>query len=452
MLFNDLLAIICIGVGHIYLFHLLVGKTKIFGGFVLLQAVFFMTILGIGLSVTGFTELNLLVAFFFLVVLGWMEKRYSLLHIICFALLSIVFFTVIKNGLFALFYELYVDSPFPYYGWTMNVIHLCTMLLILTVLFFIRNFIRAAGDYLIHSKLYIPSFIVATICTGLLFIVNTPTNHWLAKLNIQYGEQLYTIVLIVSLIIMALITMRTYVSKAHLIEKHEEAKRKQFLEYVEKLELLHDELATFRHDYTNILLSLEQSIQQGNMQQVKRIFEQTVAPTATLINHQELELTKLARVETAEIKSVVSMKVLAAQRKALKVQLDIPHAVQYDAMPSAPLIRIASVLLDNAIEEAEQSQGKQLQIALFEIEQTQYVIVKNSTNTPNLNVGQLYAKSHSSKGENRGLGLFSAKRIIEKYPHSTLSTMLEDGVFTQKLIMKQPVTMKSEPFRKKERH
>lgn len=411
-----------------------------------------MTILAVGLFVTGFGELNLLVAFLFLVVLGWMGKNGSLVHIIYFAMLSIVLFTVIKNGLVLIVYELYLDSPFPYYIWTMNVIHLCTLLFILAVFFLTRNYIKAAGAYLVQSKLYVPSYFLMAICTGLLLIVNTPTIGSLAKINAQYGEQLYTIILMISLIIMTLISIRTYTLKAHLIEKHEEEKRKQFLEYVEKLERLHDELATFRHDYTNILLSLEQSIQQGNMEQVKRIYEQTIAPTATLINHQALELTKLGRIDSAEIKSIVSMKVLDAQRKGLKVQLDIPHAIHYDAMPSAPFIRILSVLLDNAIEEAELSQEKQLQIALFKVEHMQYVIIKNSTNTPNLTVDQLYIKNHSSKGKNRGLGLFSVKRLIEKYPHSTLSTMIEDGVFTQKLIMKQPVVMKSEPFKKKERH
>lgn len=436
MLFYDLISIIFIGIGHIYLFYLLSGNNKNSATFIILLGGLFSTFLAISLTLTGFVELNVIVVFGFLCILGLIMKKHRFKYIIFYSCMSIVLFTVLKNGLFSIAYELYMDSPFNYYIWTKSVINFCTLLIILVAIIFARNFIKAAGNYLIHSKLFIPSFIFVAICTVLLLIVNYPTLGFLAKINQYYGQQLYMVVLIIATLLMLIITISTYVSKERLIEKHEQSKQEQLMEYVEKLEFMHDELATFRHDYSNLLLSLEESIRANDLQQIKEIYEQTIAPTASMMNHQQLELTKLSRVQLPEAKSVLSVKILAAQRKHLKVHLDIPQSIAQIAMPMDQFLRIISVLLDNATEGATKSNEKVIQIAFFEVNNTLYFIVKNSIDSSLMDMEQLYNKHYSTKGESRGYGLFSVKRIVNKYPHITLSTSMEDNVFSQNLSIK----------------
>lgn len=436
MLLFDLASLICIGIGHIYLFQLLLGNSTISMRFVIVIGTLFTAFLSIILALTGFVELNVILLFAFLLFLGLLQKKHRFLEVVYFTLISIVLFTVVKNVLFTIVYGLYMESPFNYYIWTDSVLNISALLLILSVIFLARNVIKLAGTYLLQSKLYIPSYVFLIICTLLLLIVNYPTIGMLAKLNESYGKQLYMVVLLIALVLLTFISITTYISKERLIEQHELSKQEQLLAYVEKLEFLHDELATFRHDYANLLLSLEESIRANDLQQVKQIYEQTIAPTATMINHHQLELTKLSRLAVPEVKSLLSMKVLAAQRKALAVYLDIPLPIEQIAMPMDEFIRVMSVLLDNAMEEAEKSEEKIIQIALFEVGHLQYFIVKNSIRTATLNVETLYNKSFSTKGEGRGIGLFSVQRIIQKKPNVTLLTKVEDTLFTQELMIK----------------
>lgn len=436
MLLYDLGSLVLIGIGHIYLFSLLLGKSDTSLRFMLVLGVLFTALLSILLAVTGYSELNILLLFAFLLGLGWLQKKHTLIQIIYFVLMSLVLLTVVKDGLMKIVYALYMESPFNYYVWTNSMLYFYVILALVILLFLARNFITLAGDYLVRSKIYVWSYVVLIVCTLFLLIINYPKLSWLQQLNVLYGAQLYMLMLVIALVLLLIMTVVTYKSKELLIEQHEQFRQQQLLAYVEKLEFLHDELATFRHDYANLLLSFEEAIRTNDVKHVKQIYEQTIAPTAQLINHQQLELTKLSRIMQPELKSLLSMKVLFAQKKALTVHLDIPQPLGSHAMPMDELIRVVSVLVDNAIEEAQQSEERMLQIALFNIEACRYIIVKNSRHTAAIDLEALYQKNVSMKGQGRGLGLFSVQRLIQKNPNATLMTKVDNAYFVQELIIK----------------
>ena len=100
-------------------------------------------------------------------------------------------------------------------------------------------------------------------------------------------------------------------------------------------------------------------------------------------------------------------------------------------------IRIISVLVDNAIEEAVHSEEKILQIAFFELDSRQYFIVRNSSKSEAIDLQKIYEKNHSSKEGARGYGLFSLKRIMNKTNNATLETTYVSPYFTQTFILKE---------------
>src|SRR5690606_4834157 len=122
--------------------------------------------------------------------------------VLYYTLLSVVLFTVVKNGLLIIMYELYMESPFNYYIWTPSMLQFWTLVFIVVGLFLGRHVIGTAGQYLVQSKVYWPTYAVLVVCTLLLVIVNYPTIQVLAQLNANYGEQLYMIVLIAALVLM----------------------------------------------------------------------------------------------------------------------------------------------------------------------------------------------------------------------------------------------------------
>lgn len=54
---------------------------------------------------------------------------------------------------------------------------------------------------------------------------------------------------------------------------------------MKKLEIMHDELASFRHDYINVLLALDEGVRSKNLKQIEQIYYEVIAPTAKLINN-----------------------------------------------------------------------------------------------------------------------------------------------------------------------
>src|SRR5699024_3903543 len=120
---------------------------------------------------------------------------------------------------------------------------------------------------------------------------------------------------------------------------------KELLDYVEKLELLHDELANFRHDYVNLLLTLDEGVRKKNIAQIERTYYDVIAPTSELINNRDLEIVKLANIEITEIKSLLSVKVFEAEQQGVDVTLDIPLSVGQIPLPLVNFIRIISILV-----------------------------------------------------------------------------------------------------------
>ena len=436
MLFYNLLAFVLIGFGHFYLFQLLLGTPQISKRFYALLSILFTVLLVMTISYLGFVEINIVALVGFLIILGVITKAGHILHIVYFALLSTVLFTVIKNGLLTLSYYMYLDSPFPYYSWTPSVLQVGVILVILVMMYIARNKVQLTGHYLRNSKLFFPTFVIVAVCTVFLLIINFPTVRVLSNLHELYGEQLYIGITITSITLMLIISINVYRSRAQLIEQHEQQMNEQLMDYVTKLEFMHDELATFRHDYMNLLLSLEEAVRTENVVQMKQIYEETIAPTTAIVNNQQLEITKLSRIRIAEVKSVLSVKIVTAQQRKLTVTVDIPEPIDELYIPIPSFIRIVSVLIDNAIEAAEKSTERSISVALFAVEDTQYCIVKNSIDEPTIALHELYEKSYSTKGKERGLGLYSIQRITNQYPNVTLSTAIDAYAFEQKLLIK----------------
>lgn len=101
------------------------------------------------------------------------------------------------------------------------------------------------------------------------------------------------------------------------------------------------------------------------MNEIEQVYYEVITPTLKLINDHELDIAKLSRIHIPEVKSVLRAKVGTAQQQQIKVMLDIPEKIATVSMPIVPFIRIISVLLDNATEEAVHSEEKVLQIAFL---------------------------------------------------------------------------------------
>lgn len=95
-------------------------------------------------------------------------------------------------------------------------------------------------------------------------------------------------------------------------------------------------------------------------------------------------------------------------------------------------LRCLGILLDNAIEAAQESQEKIVSLMLLNEEREMTVVVENTfAKKPELH--KIWEEGHSSKGANRGVGLSSYRQIVEQYSNAMASTSCNENTFVQEL-------------------
>lgn len=436
----DILSIVVIGICHVLLYFQLIRYERASYTFIITISIVFTILLSIVVTTTGYPEWNIVLLLLFLLCLGLMKEGLPFHQNLYYSLVSMVVITLTKIVLLELTWWVFIISPFALYLWTISVLNFIVSVIIFLSLLLCRKWISQLAEFITETHFYYVSYGILVVGLFIGLILTTPSAKPLVELHIQYGEIGYTLAFILFFILLLIILVVFHLSKNRLIMEQEKTMHEQLMDYVEKLEWMHGELASFRHDYMNILLSLDEGIRTKNFSQVEQIYKEVIAPTSQWMNGRELELTKLANVQIPEVKSVLSVKMIAAQQQQIHVFVDIPKPIHSIAMPLIPFIRAISVLIDNAIEEAVLSEEKRVKLAFFELEDAQYFIVQNSCQANHIDIAEIFKKGYSRKKGNRGYGLFSLKRIIDETPHATLETEFTPPDFSQTLILKKNVT------------
>jgi len=438
MFVYDIFAFILISACHTLLYLQLIDY-KLSWKLITALSICFTILLIIIVTFTGYPEMNSIVVIIFLLALGLMKQKQGLTFALSLysALFSLVSITLTKTVLLNISYKFIMMSPINLYIWTGSLLNFISTSMIFLAIIIWQKQILKVSKFIVQSSLYYVIYFLLIIGMFILLILTVPSTNFLQQLNASYGEIGIILSFILFLVLLIVFLISSHLAKEQLIEEQQQKLDHELLNYVEKLEVLHDELASFRHDYINLLLSLDDGIRTKNMTQIEQVYRDTIAPTSQSINDKEFELVKLSRITIPEVKSVISVKVITAQQHNIAVLIDIPEKIDTIAMPLVKFIRMISIILDNAIEEAAKSDKRSIQIAFFEVDDTQRFIVQNSSSHKQLDLQKIYEKQYSDKGERRGYGLFSLKRMIDKAPNAMLETAFSYPIFTQIIALKK---------------
>jgi|SRR5690625_212116 len=438
MYIYDIVAIFIIGISHVLLYFQLIRYNRLSYAMIIILSVIFTLLLGIVVSVTGYPEFNIIMFLLFLLSLGLMQIELTFMQNLYFTLASMVSITLVKMVLMEIGMKLFMWSSLNLYLWTSSIIHLIAATIIFISIIMLRKPIQRLAKYIVVSRqYYYISYVLLSIGLFVVLILTVPSTNVLGTIYQQYSHVGYIIAFILFFILLLMILIGFHLMKEKLLEEQQDRLDDALMDYVETLEIMHDELASFRHDYINVLLTLDEGVRTKNIEQIEHIYYGVIAPTSKLVNNYKLDIVKLSYINIPEVKGLLSSKLIAAQHENIKVMVDIPQPIEEIAMPLVKFIRIISILVDNGIEEAVQSRDKILQISFFALEENQYFIVRNSTEQRDLDLELIYQKRHSSKKGNRGYGLYSLKQMIDKTMNATLETNLKDSRFTQTLILKK---------------
>ena len=213
--------------------------------------------------------------------------------------------------------------------------------------------------------------------------------------------------------------------------RNQEMELKALENYSKHVESLYQEVRSFRHDYANVLMSLKVGIDQGDLDNIKKIYEEITADSAKLVKNNKFDLTRLANISDSAVKSLMSAKFLEAENRGIEISLEVSEPMKNPKIPLISYIRILSILFDNAVEGALESENPKIAVANFYQDGDFVFIIENSTKEKSVDLSKIFQRGYSTKGENRGLGLATLVDFQDDYENLSVETSSLDYKFTQ---------------------
>ena len=148
--------------------------------------------------------------------------------------------------------------------------------------------------------------------------------------NGSIGRMIYNNALHISGYLLVMLFLLLAMRRSYLEQIQTEAKRRalqDLQDYTHNLEVMYNGLRSFKHDYVNILLSISGYIENRDMDELKKFFEDKIFPTKNLIDQGDYKLNQLSNISVLEIKSLLSAKMIYAHESGIDVTIDIPDRV-----------------------------------------------------------------------------------------------------------------------------
>ncbi|MBX8935552.1 GHKL domain-containing protein [Enterococcus gilvus] len=280
--------------------------------------------------------------------------------------------------------------------------------------------------------------IFLSICCTLQFL-----SYWI-EVHYFDGDSPIREYLVVFFVLTIMILLRYLNTKTRELDKQriQELKDNQLADltsYVQQIEAMYGELRGFRHDYHNVLISLNESIKTKDLSIIEDTYNRILNQEGISLDDEHYSLARLNNLKTLPIKGIFSTHIIQAWQKNIPVNIEIDDVIQNEAIDILDYVRIASILLDNAIEAAEKAENPFLTIVFLKDETKKEIqlIIENSCPDEVIDITKIFKKDYSTKGEDRGLGLATVQAILQNYTNLSLQTEYQFGVFRQILMIKE---------------
>ncbi len=244
--------------------------------------------------------------------------------------------------------------------------------------------------------------------------------------------------MVASLILYFLFTISMILIVLHTAKKNYEAQKKvEYLEnlneYTKNLEMVYNNLRSFKHDYVNIMASLAAYIDEKKYEELGTFFYEHILPMQKNLTQKNGALNNLLHVKILELKSILYTKLLLAVNQDIEVNIDIPDEIDSVHMDPVDLTRILGIFLDNAIDACLETEHPVINFHLGKMNEDIVFIISNTYLDKGLSVAQMHKKETTTKGNGHGIGLYNVSEILNRYDNIYHETLTEDGLFIQQV-------------------
>lgn len=262
----------------------------------------------------------------------------------------------------------------------------------------------------------------------LLFISDIVSNY--VHFN-SFGSILATIVFICLLLIFFAMNAKKVQVEREIALNQKKFEQEHLQTYTDEIVALYNEIRGFRHDYAGMLVSMQMAIDSKDLQEIDRIYNQVLVKANQKLRSDKYTYFDLNNIEDSALRSLIAQSIVYARNKDVEFTLEVKDIITRLSIDLLDLVRIMSVLLNNAVEGAAESYLKQMEVAVIKMDLETVIVIQNSckyTMTPS---EDLFELGFSTKGRNRGIGLNNVKDILDKYENIILETEMEDSTFRQ---------------------
>ena len=314
-----------------------------------------------------------------------------------------------------------------YYGLFFLVVTVLTYVVIVTI---IRYFHLELNYF---DKDYLYPFLKKVFFTLLLLHIVSFISDMVSTIKHlnSFGSILSSIVFISLLLTFFAMNSHKEQMEKEIALKQKKFEQKHLQNYTDEIVGLYNEIRGFRHDYAGMLVSMQMAIDSGNLQEIDRVYTEVLVKANHKLRSDKYTYFDLNNIEDSALRSLVAQSIVYARNNGVEFTLEVKDTITKLPIDLLDLVRIMSVLLNNAVEGSADSYKKQMEVAVIKMETETVIVIQNSCKMTMTPSGDLFALGFSTKGRNRGVGLNNVKELLDKYNNIILETEMEGSTFRQ---------------------
>lgn len=270
--------------------------------------------------------------------------------------------------------------------------------------------------------------ITTIVMTSSLIFASTLAYKFVAEFSSKvYIDNIILIIFFISLL--ALIIHNRFVIN------NEVRKTEELLELITKYEKKNDEYRAYKYELLNNLLALK-SIKNKNTKE----FDSSLDELISLYNTKSSSIKNIYKLPSG-LKCIVYYKLNDIDEDKYNVNVNISKQVsinleKVDHKEYMSLCKIMGIVLDNAIEAMKNSEGKTLNIDVYKEKDNVIIEVDNTFDKSTTDITKIYNKNYSTKGKNRGLGLYLANLLLKNSKYLHMEQRIINEYFNTKIYVK----------------
>lgn len=208
---------------------------------------------------------------------------------------------------------------------------------------------------------------------------------------------------------------------------------------IEELELYNktllenqDNLRTFKHDYNNVVQAIGGYVISENLEGLSNFYKGLVKDCQDV---NRISMLNPEIINNPVVFNIISNKFFMAKQNKIEMNIDVLMNLNELRIKPYELAKILGILIDNAIEAANECENKIVNIVFREENKhnRQVMVIENTYKDQEIDIMKIFEKNYSTKKRNSGIGLWEVNNILNKTSNLNLYTSKSGKFFRQQL-------------------